>query len=240
MNRDQERAMFAGRNQNAHLLSKNYFDKQSSSADYLRDKAEKQRELASHLHSRNDSILGAMNGTPILIGHHSEGRHRRAIEKIHNDERKGYEATDYAKALDKKADNKLNSYAISSDDPDAVVKLKQKLERLEEEKAEIKSREHKGWELSNIGATIRNTKQRIEILKKKADMPEIEEQSQSGNGVSFKVDKEDNRIRIYFDGKPSEEIRTRLKSRAWRWSPKAGAWQKQISEQALEQAKSYL
>ena len=256
MNDDQRKAMFAGQNHNAHLLSKAYFDKQESKAnraDYLADKH----------HSESDRRFQTQRGLadqipfgqPILVGHHSENKHRNNIKKQETNMRKGIEHSDTAKYFEKKADNIRNPYAVNGSDPDAIVKLKNRVELFEAEKAGMKDRLKTAPDGSNfidgtknnlrmymscLTTNIRNTKKRIDELSKVQTMPEIQEQSQSGNGVTFKVDKEDNRIRIYFDGKPSDEIRTRLKSRAWRWSPRAGAWQKQISDQALEQAKSYL
>jgi hypothetical protein len=58
---------------------------------------------------------------------------------------------------------------IFQDDPLAIEKLNAKLARLLIEKNEIKSREHKGWELSNLGATIRSVKQKIEIITKRKE-----------------------------------------------------------------------
>jgi len=53
---------------------------------------------------------------------------------------------------------------IFKDDPDAIEKFNAKLERLLKEKQTIKDRPHKGWELSNIGATIRSVKKKIEQI----------------------------------------------------------------------------
>lgn len=47
-----------------------------------------------------------------------------------------------------------------------------------------------------------------------------------------------DRIQIVFPGKPSEEVRGKLKSRGFRWSPTEGAWQRQLTgnaEQATRQ-----
>ena len=49
-------------------------------------------------------------------------------------------------------------------------------------------------------------------------------------------DKEDNRVRILFDGKPDEIVRTRLKQNGFHWSPKNGAWQRQLTEAAMRTA----
>jgi hypothetical protein len=35
----------------------------------------------------------------------------------------------------------------------------------------------------------------------------------------------DNRVRLFFAGKPDVEIRTRLKSAGFRWAPTIGCWQ---------------
>lgn len=40
------------------------------------------------------------------------------------------------------------------------------MERLENERASIKAREHSTWELTNIGATIREIKKELERLEK--------------------------------------------------------------------------
>ena len=37
---------------------------------------------------------------------------------------------------------------------------------------------------------------------------------------------EDNRLQLFFDGKPNDEVRKNLKRNAFRWSPKNGCWQR--------------
>lgn len=54
---------------------------------------------------------------------------------------------------------------IFQDDPDAIPRLEQKIANQEKEKLEIKARDHKGWELSNLGALIRTNKKTLEKLK---------------------------------------------------------------------------
>lgn len=67
-------------------------------------------------------------GQPILIGHHSEGRDRRYRAGIERTFRRGFETLKRAAELQRRADSP--STAISSDDPAAVVKLKERLETL--------------------------------------------------------------------------------------------------------------
>lgn len=115
-------------------------------------------------------------GQPILVGHHSEKKHRRLIKRAHEDIRKSIELDDKSKFYSNRAESAENSKVIYSDDPNAITKLKEKLERLENERVSIKSREHKTWELTNIGANIRETKKRIEKLEKQENLqfPDIE------------------------------------------------------------------
>ncbi|MDJ1632288.1 hypothetical protein [Rhizobium rhizogenes] len=47
-----------------------------------------------------------------------------------------------------------------------------------------------------------------------------------------------DRLQIIFDGKPAPEIISELKGAAWNWSPKNGAWQRKITNNAICSAKS--
>jgi hypothetical protein len=46
-----------------------------------------------------------------------------------------------------------------------------------------------------------------------------------------------DRIQIFFNGKPSTNVVTDLKSAGWHWSPSNGAWQRKITGNALYSAK---
>ncbi len=45
------------------------------------------------------------------------------------------------------------------------------------------------------------------------------------------------RLQLIFDGKPAPEIIAELKGAAWNWSPKNGAWQRKITNNAIYSAK---
>lgn len=66
-------------------------------------------------------------GQPILVGHHSEKRHRRDVAKVQRNLEKWKEATEKAAYYESKAAT-YGSAGISADDPDAVAKLKAELE----------------------------------------------------------------------------------------------------------------
>lgn len=79
----------------------------------------------------NDIVSCIPLGQPILVGHHSEGRHRRAIEKSHNAMRASVEASKKADYYRERAEAAESNTAISSDNPDALDLLRSKVEKLE-------------------------------------------------------------------------------------------------------------
>ena len=70
-------------------------------------------------------------GQPILVGHHSEKRHRRDIERMHRYTDKSIEEYKKAKYYERRAESAESNNSISSDDPGAVQKLQEKLAGLE-------------------------------------------------------------------------------------------------------------
>lgn len=47
---------------------------------------------------------------------------------------------------------------------------------------------------------------------------------------------EENRLQIFFDHKPEEDVRSELKANGFRWAPSAGAWQRQLNDNAIRAA----
>ncbi len=76
-------------------------------------------------------------GQPILVGHHSEGRHRRDIGRMQHGFSKAAELRAESEALDKRADRAERSDAVSSDDPEAIPKLHAKLQQLDADRARM-------------------------------------------------------------------------------------------------------
>ncbi len=86
------------------------------------------------------------------------------------------------------------------------------------------------WQLSNNSAEIRRIKERIATLTRQQEKGYV---GWSFDGGVVEANREANRLQIIFEGKPNEEIRAELKRYGFRWSPNAGAWQRQLNDNAI-------
>ena len=108
-------------------------------------------------------------------------------------------------------------------------------EELEKLKADMASSWHledkpfATWALSNNSAEIRRVKDRIKSL---SQQKEIGFAGWEFDGGKVEANTEANRLQIFFEDKPDEATREALKSNGFRWSPKAGAWQRQLTSNA--------
>lgn len=175
---------------------------------------------------------------------------------------------------------------ISSDDPEAIIKLQAKIEQAEwlqelmktankvvrkKEKNEVEQRvdllslgltevqvqellvpDFRGkigfaaYQLSNNNANIRRMKQRVEQLERAAQ----DTTTEIAFGDVRVVDNvEENRVQIFFPGKPAADILAKVKSngfnwaRTWSgqpWQRKRNAWALQIAKEIAEEAGSQL
>lgn len=194
-----------------------------------------QERSSRYSNSNANRILQIAPGQPILVGHHSEKKHRKLIKRAQDDIRKSIEEDNKSKFYKERVITAENSKVIYSDDPQAINKLKEKLERLENERASIKAREHSTWELTNIGATIRETKKRIERLEKLDNIDFKEINLENGKVIH---NKEINRIQFLFDNIPDEETRKTLKSHGFRWSRYEKAWQREFNFNCIRATRS--
>jgi hypothetical protein len=246
-------------------------------------KIERARELAVKAEKESDSRYKAASqissyipfGQPILVGHHSEGRHRRDLNRIDTNMRKSIEADDKAKYYADKAERLESSHVISSDDPEALVKLTEKLQRMERnqelmkacnkiikskklsEIQKVEEMQQQGlteqqaikmlqpdfcgrigfasYALTNNNANMNTVKMRIAQLQKRNEQRTTEKEI---NGVKIVDNIEDNRLQAFFPGKPSEEVRSKLKHSGFRWSPSNGCWQSYRKQHSLDSLNS--
>jgi len=82
------------------------------------------------------------------------------------------------------------------------------------------------YALTNIGSEVRRIRVRIEELRAAEGAQRIEEDHGACRMIE---DPDDNRVRLFFDGKPSDAVRALLKRSGFRWSRYEGAWQRQLN-----------
>ncbi len=122
---------------------------------------------------------------------------------------------------------KLDGCALLS--PDQIEKLKASMAS----SWRSDPRPFESYQLTNNNAEIRRVKTRIEQLSKQA------QQEFSGwefDGGRVEMNREDNRLQVFFDGKPDADTRAELKSSGFRWAPSVGAWQRQLTDNAIRAA----
>lgn len=111
-----------------------------------------------------------------------------------------------------------------------------------EERREIEDCWARGWyvgvpyptySLSNNNANIKRVRERLEGLRREKNRETTEREIDLG-GLGFTVTEnvEEMRLQLFFEGKPKPEVRDILKGAAFKWSPRNGCWQRQLTDNA--------
>ena len=118
-----------------------YEEKQTRRQQRLQKAADRQdakAQAASDAADMREEATGIPFGQPILIGHHSERRHRKAIEKAHRAMERCASHSKRAEDLRTKA-AAVGQGGISSDDPDAIAKLQARVADLQQSHENMKA-----------------------------------------------------------------------------------------------------
>lgn len=94
------------------------------------------------------------------------------------------------------------------------------------------------YELTSLRGKIKRVQERLAELDKlqRGDAPE----GWTFDGGEVVINADMNRLQILFDDKPDDDTRTALKSNGFRWAPSQGAWQRQLTDNAIYAAKRLL
>jgi len=218
------------------MTSEEYAAKLEAKRERLEERASKLRREAIAADKTAHRMMDIIpTGQPILVGHHSERRHRRDLARIDSNLHKAVDTAKHAAQLEVRAAH-LGEGGISSDDPGAVGKLQEKLLKLETQREEYKAYNKRArkegteqlpkYVLANMGGNIRSVKMRIEALQKEATAPEL---SLEGEGWKIEENGSDNRIRVYFDTRPDSVTCSMMKRLGFKWAPSVGAWQRMLN-----------
>lgn len=125
----------------------------------------------------------------------------------------------------------VNAYYRKNKTLDGCPQLTpEQVEKLKSEMAQSNHMSDKpflSWQLSNNNAEIRRTKARIEKLERQRETEYVGWQFDGG---TVEINRELNRLQVFFDTKPGADTRSVLKSNGFHWSPREGAWQRQLGD----------
>lgn len=256
-------------------MKSNYEEKKAARIERYRKLAEKNESASEQQFNRASEMASVIPfGQPILEGHHSEKRDRNYRGKINRLQDKAMESSSKAKYYEEKAAIAESNTAISSDDPQALTKLREKLDamvelqdlmkaankvikskKLTDDEKVQKLADHNikdaharklllpdfagrigfpQYRLTNNNQNMARVKERIQKLEK---LEKMESREEVINGVRIYTNVAENRVQMFFPGKPEEITRKALKGNGFRWSPSESAWQRQISNSAEYWAK---
>ena len=244
-----------------------YEDKKQARIDRYRERAEQARAESYRLSKQSSDMASVIPmGQPV-----HGAADRRYRDRIGKKMDQSIEAMEKAAYYEQKAEAAENNTAISSDDPEAIAKLTEKLETLQIKQTRMKQinayyRKHgtcrgfhglsdeaadkllsdvqyhpwdkspcPAYELTNNSAEIRRVKARIQKL---TEAKELGYQGWEFDGGRVVANTENNRLQVFFDEKPDEEVRAALKGQGFRWARSEGAWQRQLTDNAIYAARA--
>lgn len=239
-----------------------YEERKQARIDRLHEKAEKARAESHSLYKQSTDMASAIPfGQPI----HGPAD-RRYREKIGRKMDQSIAASEKAEYYERRAQAAENNTAISSDDPEALAKLKEKLEDLQISQTRMKQInayykkngtcrgfhglsdeladklvadiQYHPWDKRPFAAyALANNNQNINTVKKRIEQltvaKELGYQGWEFDGGRVVANADMNRLQIFFDAIPDEEVRKELKGRGFKWARSVGAWQRQLTDNAI-------
>lgn len=215
-----------------------YEERRQARIDRLNDAAYKaSKESEAQYQRSHDLVKNIPLGQPNIEGRTALPRlrekSRSALERsISLDEKSAYYA-DRAEAAE-------SNSTISSDDPAAIDKLREKVARLEAERDRVKAfnkearkngTEPAPWyTLPYLGRDIKAAKERIAKLERVDNMPAEQIRFEGGE---IESDPTTNRVMIRFNERQDGDMTQKLKSNGFRWAPSVKAWQRLRNPNAL-------
>lgn len=147
----------------------------------------------------------------------------QTLKQIESGQAKGYSPELFKKSLS----DKLKRVA----DAGNVEQFSKALEYLKDKQKELKkpvlSDKNLLWNYAGAAT------------KAQAERPKGQEEFNQ-HGIKVVQNHDADRVQIFFDGKPGQEVIKDLKSSGWNWSPSNGAWQRKNTDNAMISAKNIL
>lgn len=242
-------------------------ERQEARAERYREYAENaEKRAAAAFNASNAAVAGIPLGQPILVGHHSEKAHRRALERSNGAMMRSVHESEKAAYYRQKAEAAESNYNIYLGDDDAIERLEDKIATLSAKQERMKavnkimrskkSNDEKLAGLVSLGFSeaaaknaiannytypaycLTNNNAKINAAKKQLERAKTlagkEDREYKAGNLTIEECYSENRIRIYFPGRPDEGMRTSLKRKGFRWAPSMGCWQAYINRWTLD------
>ena len=178
-------------------------------------------------------------GQPILVGHHSERRHRRHLERIERVMQAGFDARSKADALEQRLDSLESEQArrITSDNPNAKALIEARIERLQNNVAKwkqlrkearhkntVNSDTPRAYQITNANAEIKRLKERLKGLESMSTDSTLASLNYNIGDIEVRLHM--SQVQVKFPGKPDKATRDVLKRSplVLKWSRYSGAW----------------
>lgn len=131
-------------------------------------------------------------------------------------------------------------YPINEYERKKQARINRYLDKAEQARAESSSLSQKAsdWETAPFASyQLSNLNQEIHRLEKRiSQLTQAKEEGFQGwefDGGKVVANSEKNRLQIFFDSIPPEEVRSDLKCHGFHWARSEGAWQRQLSQNAI-------
>ena len=242
-------------------------ERQEARAERYRQYAENaERRATAAFNASSAAIDGIPLGQPILVGHHSEAAHRRALERSNGAMMRSVHESEKAAYYRQKAEAAENNDNIYLGDDDAIERLKKKIAELTALQEQMKgankiirakslndiekidalvhlgiskpkANKMVGAQIIFPGYALTNNNAKISAARKQLAKAEAlaskEDREYTIDDITIEECYSENRVRIYFPGKPDDEMRENLKRDGFRWAPSIGCWQAYINRWTL-------
>jgi hypothetical protein len=219
--------------------------------------AAKTAEASAHYKAARAAVEHIPMGQPILVGHHSEGRHRRDLARSDNAMRKSCEASREAERLES---TRATSAVLATDD-DALDVLAARIAEAEAQQERMRAANKAilakkgaagllaaGFTEAQAAAILKpdvmgavgfpsyalsnnsaNIRRMKERLAALTRAKAATTTTRTVGDVRIVENAGSQRIELHFPGKPSAEVIAKLKASGFRWAPSAQAWQRHLN-----------
>lgn len=182
-----------------------------------------EQSALERLNTWKEKVIKRLNRQHRLVGWEEVERLQNKLDTL-------TEAQELMKAVNKIVRNSKLSDVEQYEELEALgLKQHQISELMAEPMYSFQKKGFQQFQLSNNLARIKATE---EAIKRHTVMAQSEDSEIPFEGGTVEISNSDERIRIHFDNIPDAETRTKLKSAAFKWSPKNQAWQRQLTTNA--------